>query len=86
MKMHWRRFLVFNAAGGILWATVVGVGFYYFASALKTLRAPLDIAIGLSPRSLSLAGSSCCGARRSSSGRRRNALIQDRWTDGLLAS
>jgi membrane protein DedA with SNARE-associated domain len=47
MKMHWRRFLVFNAAGGILWATIVGIGFYYFASALKALRAPLDIAIGL---------------------------------------
>jgi membrane protein DedA with SNARE-associated domain len=47
MKMHWRRFLVFNAAGGILWAIVVGVGFYYFASVLKALRAPLDIAIGV---------------------------------------
>jgi membrane protein DedA with SNARE-associated domain len=47
LKMHWRRFLVFNAAGGILWATIVGVGFYYFASALKALRAPFDIAIGV---------------------------------------
>ncbi len=47
MKMRWRRFLLFNAAGGILWATIVGVGFYYFASALKALRAPFDIAIGV---------------------------------------
>jgi membrane protein DedA with SNARE-associated domain len=47
LKMHWRRFLVFNAAGGILWATIFGVGFYYFGSALKALRAPLDIAIGV---------------------------------------
>jgi membrane protein DedA with SNARE-associated domain len=47
MKMRWRRFLVFNAAGGILWATIVGIGFYYFASALKSFRAPFDIAIGI---------------------------------------
>ena len=47
MKMPWRRFLVFNAGGGIVWATIVGVGFYYFASALKALRAPFDIAIGI---------------------------------------
>ena len=47
MKMRWRRFLVFNAAGGILWATIVGVGFYYFASELKALRPPFDIAIGI---------------------------------------
>jgi membrane protein DedA with SNARE-associated domain len=47
MKMHWRRFLVFNAGGGILWATIYGVGFSYFATVLKTLRAPFDIAIGV---------------------------------------
>jgi membrane protein DedA with SNARE-associated domain len=47
MKMAWRRFLVFNAAGGIVWALVFGLGFYYFASVLEALRAPLDIAIGV---------------------------------------
>lgn len=47
MKMAWRRFLFFNAAGGIIWALLFGLGFYYFASVLETLRAPLDIAIGV---------------------------------------
>lgn len=46
MKMGWRRFLVFNAAGGILWALIVGLGFYYFSSVLDALRTPIDIVIG----------------------------------------
>ena len=45
MKMHWRRFLVFNTAGGIVWAVTFGVGFYYFGSALTSFTARLDIAI-----------------------------------------
>jgi membrane protein DedA with SNARE-associated domain len=47
MKMDWGRFLVFNAAGGVVWAVLFGVGFYYFGSALTTLRAPVDIAIAI---------------------------------------
>ena len=45
MKMDWGRFLVFNAAGGVVWAVVFGVGFYYFGSALTSLQSSLDIAI-----------------------------------------
>ena len=45
--MRWRRFLFFNAAGGITWATLYGVGFYYFGSALTRLQAPVDVALGL---------------------------------------
>ncbi len=45
-RMHWARFLLFNAAGGIVWATVYGVGYYYFGSALKHLQASVDIALG----------------------------------------
>ena len=45
MKMHWRRFLVFNAAGGIVWAVAFGVAFYYFGSALTSFTARIDIAI-----------------------------------------
>jgi membrane protein DedA with SNARE-associated domain len=47
MKMDWGRFLVFNAAGGVVWAVVYGVGFYYFGSVVKALQAPLDIAIAV---------------------------------------
>ena len=45
MKMHWRRFLFFNAAGGIVWACIYGLGFYYFGSVLEALRTPVDIAL-----------------------------------------
>src|SRR6185436_16981324 len=29
-RMDWRRFLFFNATGGIVWATVFGLGGYFF--------------------------------------------------------
>ena len=45
MKMHWRRFLLFNAAGGIVWACAYGLGFYFFGSVLEALRTPVDIAL-----------------------------------------
>lgn len=47
MKMAWRRFLAFNAAGGILWALIYGVGYYEFGAALKSLQTPVDIGIGV---------------------------------------
>ena len=28
-KMHWKRFLFFNAAGGIIWALVYGLASYF---------------------------------------------------------
>jgi membrane protein DedA with SNARE-associated domain len=35
--MHWRRFLGFNAAGGILWATLFGAGAYALGSAIHNV-------------------------------------------------
>jgi membrane protein DedA with SNARE-associated domain len=32
--MHWRRFAVFNAAGGIVWAAAFGFGTYVFGGAM----------------------------------------------------
>jgi len=46
-RMSWLRFLVFNAAGGITWACVIGFGYYYIGSALKNVRGPLDIVLGV---------------------------------------
>jgi membrane protein DedA with SNARE-associated domain len=46
-RMSWRRFLVFNAAGGITWACVVGFAYYYIGTAIKNIRGPLDIVIGV---------------------------------------
>lgn len=45
-RMHWARFLAFNAAGGITWAPVIGLAYYYIGGAVSHLRGPLDIVIG----------------------------------------
>jgi len=44
-QMDWRRFLVANAAGGILWASVFGLAAYTFGSALVEVRTPLATAL-----------------------------------------
>lgn len=46
-QMAWKRFLVFNAAGAIVWATVYGVAYYVFGSALEKLSTTIDIALGV---------------------------------------
>jgi membrane protein DedA with SNARE-associated domain len=45
--MEWRRFLVFNAAGAIVWATAYGVVYYVFGATLKALSTKIDVAIGI---------------------------------------
>jgi membrane protein DedA with SNARE-associated domain len=45
--MEWRRFLIFNAAGGIVWATVYGVVYYVFGAALRKLSTTIDVTIGV---------------------------------------
>jgi len=35
-RMHWARFLAWNAAGGIAWATLVGLVSYYFGNAVAS--------------------------------------------------
>ncbi|HEV3127665.1 MAG TPA: DedA family protein [Solirubrobacteraceae bacterium] len=46
-RMHWLRFLAFNAAGGIVWSGIFAVGFYYAGHALKRARGPADIGLGV---------------------------------------
>jgi membrane protein DedA with SNARE-associated domain len=45
-RMGWPRFLVFNAAGGIIWATAYGIAYYEFGRAIKGLQTAVDVAIG----------------------------------------
>ena len=40
--MEYPRFFLFNASGGIVWAGIYSVGFYYAGGALKKLRGPFD--------------------------------------------
>jgi membrane protein DedA with SNARE-associated domain len=41
--MEWRRFLAFNAAGGIAWAAMYGMAAYVFGDRIERLRAPLAV-------------------------------------------
>jgi membrane protein DedA with SNARE-associated domain len=43
-RMTWPRFLVFNAAGGIVWATVYGLGGYALGDNIHRLTGPVGIA------------------------------------------
>jgi membrane protein DedA with SNARE-associated domain len=44
-RMRWRRFVIFNAAGGITWAVLYGVLYFYFGAALTRLGTVVDIAL-----------------------------------------
>jgi membrane protein DedA with SNARE-associated domain len=44
-RMDWRRFLLANAAGAILWASGVGFGAYVFGRAATHVTGPLSIAL-----------------------------------------
>ena len=41
--LPWPRFLIANAAGGILWATVVGMAAYTFGKGMHKIEGPLGI-------------------------------------------
>ena len=42
--LSWPRFLAFNAAGGIVWATVFGLGGYFLGVALEHYARPVGLA------------------------------------------
>jgi membrane protein DedA with SNARE-associated domain len=43
-RMPWSRFLPFNAAGGLVWATIYGTGGYYLGKNVTRLAGPVGIA------------------------------------------
>jgi membrane protein DedA with SNARE-associated domain len=45
-QMEWRRFLVANAAGGILWALIFGLLGYYGQKAFERLSTPINVSLG----------------------------------------
>jgi len=45
-QMGWPPFLAFNAAGGILWASIFGFAYYEFGSALESLSTTIDLVLG----------------------------------------
>ncbi len=42
-RMGWPRFLLFNALGGIVWATVYGLGGYFLGNNIHRLTGPVSI-------------------------------------------
>jgi membrane protein DedA with SNARE-associated domain len=45
--MHWRRFLIFNAAGGIVWSTLYGVAAYLLGQQLLRLSGRVDLVLAI---------------------------------------
>src|SRR3984893_2672271 len=46
-QMAWPKFLLFNAGGAVLWATLYGLGAYYLGHALESLTKPAAIVLGI---------------------------------------
>ena len=46
-QMQWPRFLIFNAAGAIFWATAFGVAYYVFGDVLRRLSTAIDVTLGV---------------------------------------
>ena len=44
-RMEWSRFLLANAAGGILWASLVGLGAYTFGRTVLQVTGPFGLAL-----------------------------------------
>jgi membrane protein DedA with SNARE-associated domain len=46
-KMAWPRFLFFNAAGAIVWATLYGLLYYFFGSVLSRLSTTINVTLAV---------------------------------------
>lgn len=47
LKMPWRKFLPYNAFGGVVWAAVYAFGSYELGNTINKASKPVDIGIGL---------------------------------------
>jgi membrane protein DedA with SNARE-associated domain len=56
LKMAWRRFLPYNAAGGIVWAAIYTFIPYAVGSAITKASTPVDIALGITAAVLLVTG------------------------------
>ena len=45
--MGWKTFLLWNAVGGVVWATLYGVGAYLLGNAMSRLEGPIGIGLGV---------------------------------------
>ena len=47
LKMHWRRFLPFNAAGGLVWSAIYAFAAYGLGNSINKASKTLDIVLGV---------------------------------------
>ncbi len=47
-RMHWRRFLPYNATGGIVWAAIYSFSSYAAGNAINKVSGPVDVGLGIS--------------------------------------
>ena len=47
LKMHWRRFLPFNAAGGLVWSAIYAFAAYGLGNSINKASKTLDIILGV---------------------------------------
>jgi membrane protein DedA with SNARE-associated domain len=55
-RMRWRTFLLFNAAGGIVWASVYGTAAYFLGASIERISGPLGIVFAVAGGAAILAG------------------------------
>lgn len=55
-RMEWRRFLLFNILGAIVWAAFYGFCTFYFEEEVQMLAAPVSITVGVIVGILIVAG------------------------------
>jgi membrane protein DedA with SNARE-associated domain len=55
-RMRWRTFLLFNAAGGIVWASVYGTAAYFLGSGIQRISGPLGIGFAIAGAAAIVAG------------------------------
>jgi membrane protein DedA with SNARE-associated domain len=46
-RMPWRRFVLYNASGGIVWASIYGVGAYAIGKAAAQVAGTVGVAVGI---------------------------------------
>jgi membrane protein DedA with SNARE-associated domain len=46
-QMEWKRFLAWNAAGGIVWATIFGLLGFFGQKAFERLSTPINVTLGI---------------------------------------
>jgi membrane protein DedA with SNARE-associated domain len=55
-RMRWRTFLLFNAAGGVVWASVYGTAAYFLGASIQRISGPLGIGFAIAGAAAIVAG------------------------------